>query len=339
MAVSILEPGALRTELKRGHRAPVYLLAGADSFRAERTARWLREHSVQTDMADFNTEVLYADEVPPERIVESASSYPMFGGARFLWVRHAEALPSGAALGSLLQYLERPVETTLLVLTASKLDKRLKLTTACAEAGRVVEFAPLSGNALVAQVIRQGKEHGLGLTRDAAEGLVALVGEDLGELDGELAKLALFGVGEGGEISGEELRTLVARSRDINAFALADALDGSRPGPALRSWLTLRSGGGDVMGAAAILGWRLRQLVQIRAALDAGDNPQSAARRLGLAPWQTRRLGPLAESSSSQRLAGALEAWREADRRAKSTSLGDGLAYDLALLSWAAGEP
>jgi DNA polymerase III delta subunit len=105
-------------------------------------------------MGELNTGSVWADEVPPARIAQDAAAYPMFGGQRFLWVRHAESLPTGDALAPLLAYIENPVDSTVLVLTSSKLDKRLKLTSACAANGRVVEFAPLPAAELPGPVAR-----------------------------------------------------------------------------------------------------------------------------------------------------------------------------------------
>ena len=150
--LTILDPGQLRGELKEGSIHSVYLFAGADGFRAERTARWLREKVVDPAMGGLNSESIWADERSPAQIAEAAAAYPMFGGRRFLWVRHAEMLSSGTAIESLLQYLSRPSESTVLVFTSSKLDKRLKFTAACAAKGRVVDFAPLSAGALRSQI-------------------------------------------------------------------------------------------------------------------------------------------------------------------------------------------
>jgi len=337
VATTVLTPDQLRAELKQGEIRPVYLLAGVDTFRAERTARWLTRQSLDEANADFNRDTLYADEVPPARIAETAAAFPMFGERRVVWARHAEALPSGAAIAPLLAYLENPSEHTVLLITSSKLDKRLKLTGACAGRGRVVEFGRLVGRDLVAQVGRQAREHRLDLEPAAVQVLVDLVGEDLGELDAELAKLALQDDAEGRRIGPDEVRGLVARSRDVNAFALADALEPARPAEALGEWFALRNAGGDIMGCAAILAWRFRQLAQVRAALDAGNDAQGAARAAGLAPWQGRRVVPLAQAMTAEHLESTLARWRQADRRAKSSSLGGPLAFDLAVLGWAAG--
>ncbi len=333
-SAKILTPAELKSTLAKDDPAPVYLLAGPDTWRAERTALWLKERVLDPQSAEFNAQVLQADECLPSAIVEAASAYPMFGTKRFVWVRHAEALSSGTAMDGLLEYLKSPVPSTVLVFTSAKLDKRLKFTTACANAGCAVDFQTLRGSAIFTQVARQAKSLGLNLSRNAVEELVDLVGDELGELQTELEKLALLQEGEG-EIGPEEVRLLVARSRDLDAFAVADLLRSDDPLPALRAWTKVRVGGGDPIATAAILGWRLRQLATFRAALDAGEDEGSAARRLGIPPWQARRLATLAEASSFEQLRGTLQHMRRADRRAKSSRLGASLSYDLALLSWA----
>lgn len=335
MALQVLDPARLRGELKQGSVARVYLLAGPDAFRIERTARWLREKALEGPMGELNAENLWADEVSCTKIAQDAAAFPMFGGQRFLWVRHAEALPSGDAVEPLLRYLRNPSESTVLVMTSAKLDKRLKLTAACAEAGRVVEFSPLGGADLQAQVGRQAAAHGLELGPDAIQVLVDLVGDDLAEIERELEKLALQEFE--GRIGAAEVRELVARSRSIDGFELADALDQSRPGPLLHAWTELSRRGADPFGNAAILGWRIRQLVLLQQLLDEGHPARDAASLAGLPPWQSRRLMPLIQSHSRRSLHKTLEGFVRADRRAKSSSLGAQMAYDLAILDWAAG--
>jgi DNA polymerase-3 subunit delta len=329
-----MHPDELRAELKQGDRHPVYLLAGPDGFRAERTAQWLREESRDEAMGDLNCDLLWADETPPAVIAQKASAYAMFGGRRLVWVRHAEALPAGDAIAPLLAYLESPSPDTLLVFTSSKLDKRLKFTTACAHSGRVVEFAALRGAALREQVQRQAQALGVRLGHEAVEVLLDMVGDDLAELDSELQKLAL-GATSDGTWGPDEVRVAVAASRDIDAFELVDAMDPRQPRTGLRRWFEMRQRGSDVYGSAAILLWRFRQLTQLRQALDEGLEARDAARFLGMSPWQTKRLTPLMSAYSGPQLQSILGHCLRAEARAKSTSLGAGWAYDLALLGWA----
>lgn len=331
----LIDPGTLRAELKQDELRPVYLLAGADTFRSERTARWMRERVVEGDESGLNADNLWADETTPARIAETAAAFPMFGGRRFLWVRHAEQLPTGAAIEPLLRYMERPSETTILVMTSQSLDKRLKLTKACAQAGRVVEFARLSGRDLPGQVARQAKGHGLQLDPEAIGVLTDLVGDDLAEIDQELAKLALQPESGQGALGAGRVRELVGRSRDVDAFELADGLDPGRPRDFLHGWSEQRRRGGDVYGAGAILAWRLRQLAMLREGLEAGMDAREAGSIAGLSPWQQRRVIPLARGHTAVGLEKTLEGFRRADRRAKSSSLGAELAYDLAVIRWA----
>ena len=52
------------------------LLAGADGFRIERTARWLRDKALEGPMGELNTGSVWADEVPPARIAQSTGAIP-----------------------------------------------------------------------------------------------------------------------------------------------------------------------------------------------------------------------------------------------------------------------
>jgi DNA polymerase III delta subunit len=164
---------------------------------------------------------------------------------------------------------------------------------------------------------------------------VDLVGDDLAEIDQELQKLALQGAE--GSLGAAEVREMVARSRAIDGFELADAIDQRRPQTLVRAWTELRRRGTDPFGNAAILGWRLRQLVLLQELMDEGHPPRDAASLAGLPPWQSRRLIPMLESHSAGALQKTLEGFVKADRRAKSSSLGAGIAYDLAILGWATG--
>lgn len=334
-APEILSPDALRSELRQGRLYPVYLFAGPDLFRAERTARWLREHALEGPAGELNAQTVWADETTPAEIAEAAAAYPMFGGRRFVWVRHGEKLPSGTALEPLLRYLADPVDSTVLVLSSGKLDRRLRLTAACAESGRVVDFARLSGRDLVQQVARLADEHELRLQPESLTLLVELVGDDLAEIDQELCKLALQDSAAEGAIEPDTLRRLVARSRDVEGFELADRLDPSQPQDLLHGWMESRRRGTDPYAGAAILSWRLRQLVQFAEARAEGLDAREAGTRLGMAPWQVKRLSPLLRGASTTHLQKLLEALRQADRRAKSSSLGAGVSYDLALLALA----
>jgi DNA polymerase III delta subunit len=64
---------------------------------------------------------------------------------------------------------------------------------------------------------------------------------------------------------------------------------------------------------------------------------REAGSAAGLAPFQQRRAIPLARNHSPEHLQKTLEVFRRADRRAKSSSLGAELAFDLAVLRWAVG--
>src|SRR5205814_2556324 len=77
-----------------------------------------------------------------------------------------------------------------------------------------------------------GAHHGKQLSLAAGRLLVDLVGADMGQLDQELAKLAVY-VGKAAKIEPEDVDRLVGSSRTENIFKIFDALAERRPADAL----------------------------------------------------------------------------------------------------------
>jgi DNA polymerase-3 subunit delta len=119
-------------------------------------------------------------------------------------------------------YAEKPVEQASLLLRADswrpgKLDKLVN------KVGAVIKCAPLKeAEAIKWCVDACPRRHGAKIDRNAARLLVERVGVGLARLDTELAKLVAF-AGDG-TIGPEEVRELVGRSREEQAWALQSAI-------------------------------------------------------------------------------------------------------------------
>ncbi len=119
-------------------------------------------------------------------------------------------------------YAEKPVEQASLLLRADfwragKLDKLV------AKVGVVRKYAPLKEAEAVKWCVEAcSGRHGAKIDRAAARLLVERVGTGLARLDTELAKLAAFS--GSGTIGLDEVRELVGRSREEQAWALQSAI-------------------------------------------------------------------------------------------------------------------
>jgi DNA polymerase-3 subunit delta len=142
--------------------------------------------------------------------------------------------------------------------------------------------------------------HGKVLATPAARLLVELVGAEMGLLDQELEKLAVY-VGAAPKIEARDVDQLVGRSRAENTFRIFDFIGEGKAGEALAFLDRLFEQGLDPLGVLAAVGWQLRRLAQTARLAAQGVPLQQAMVRGGVPdkPWalraaeqQFRRLGP-----------------------------------------------
>jgi DNA polymerase-3 subunit delta len=81
--------------------------------------------------------------------------------------------------------------------------------------------------------------HGIKLSPDAARLLVELVGNDLGRLDGELAKLALQSDDTGGKVDADAVTHSAAFQREQEMWDMTNELAAGNAAAALKRWRQL----------------------------------------------------------------------------------------------------
>ncbi|MCZ7681032.1 MAG: hypothetical protein M5U28_20495 [Sandaracinaceae bacterium] len=120
----------LIAEAREGRFGPVYVLYGTERFLIERATSLLKRAAVGDGIAGFNDDLFHGNAgLSAQRVIAAARTLPMMASARFILVRDVDAAPA-EEIEALAAYVAAPVDTTCLVLTASKLDKRSKLAKA-----------------------------------------------------------------------------------------------------------------------------------------------------------------------------------------------------------------
>jgi DNA polymerase-3 subunit delta len=128
--------------------------------------------------------------------------------------------------------------------------------------------------------------HSKNLSKEAAELLIELSGDELGRLYGEIDKLALFTEGEK-KITTNRVESLVGHNRLYNAFAVIDAcLTGDAAGAVNRlrnMFAEDKSAEYTVVGAFA---YHFRRMFNAKVLLDEGAEPREIAGRLRI--WSNK---------------------------------------------------
>ena len=122
-------------ELASGKPAPVYVLSSEQPLLLERAVSAIR------DATGFNYDIIEASRATASRIMATAQTLPMMAQRRMVLVRDIGSMQA-AELNKLVEYLDSPNPSTVLVAVAGKVDKRVKFFATAAKRKMLHELAP-----------------------------------------------------------------------------------------------------------------------------------------------------------------------------------------------------
>lgn len=301
-------------QITREEPKPLYVLSGPETFLIEEIVTALREAVLGAEASDWNEDRLRADDVDAQTAVLRADTPPMGSAQRLVTVRAVEKWRE-KDYTALLRYIERPNPTTVLVLIGSTVDGRTKWVKAAKKAGVVAKIETLRERELPPVVARIAKKQGKLLGTEAAQVLMMRCGEDLQTLASEIEKLALF-VGDGDEITTQDVERAAAGAGSAKIFALCDAVGGGDVSTALRL-LHNELTAGDRSGPIRVNAMLSRHFRLLMKAREAGGD---LARVLGLPPFIASQYGRQARRFNELALQRAHRVLYESDQHLKGGS-------------------
>jgi DNA polymerase III subunit delta len=303
---------------------PIILVYGPDAGLVQERADTLIRTFVDDPRDPFQLVRIEGDELAgePTRLVEEASTVPLFGGRRAIWVK-AGSRNFAPAVEALLG-LTSP--TTRVVIQAGNLRGNAPLRTVCERAKAAVTLPCYADeeNALFRLIDTEMRENGLAISPDARAALVPLLGGDRLSSRHELRKLALFAHGRS-RVELEDIRAVVS---DASKLEVDELVDAAFAGDA--NELEIQLGKARIAGTSAgtIMTTALRQVGQLHRARLAVDNgaPADESAKI-VAPFGFGRQNAIAHMlrvwtsarllrAMAQLADAALETRRQSDRAA-----------------------
>jgi DNA polymerase-3 subunit delta len=289
---------------------PAYLIHGDDHGRIGERRASLRALA-ERESGSNGVECFEGDTSAPDVVAGALAAMTFAIGRRFLIVDGAERWKDAEIATHLLPALASIGEETTIAFFARE-EGRFKVS---AQLAKAVEKA--GGSVAVERTMKarelpkwlQGEAARLGVTldRDAAQALVAHVGERQQRLLRELEKLALE-LGEGARIGAEEVDEVAAHSAEHQVWGLVDALVAGDGLAATRAYLELAAQGESVSRLVGLLARRVRDVLAIALRLEAGENAAQIKAGMKGSPWAIDRRIAEARRSDADRLSRALEA-------------------------------
>ena len=313
----------LQAEIAANKLAPVYLLTGEDIYRKQEIINQLRS-VLQPD--DFNFYSSSCDKANLGEVLAMANTAPVFSASRMIVLTGIEKLRKEPK-AALLKYVSDPLATTTLVLThndAKKMKTEKALAQACADNGRVADFAELKQAELTLWVKNKLSARGLTGDFDAIDLLCQSVGAELAALENELEKLYLYTLGRDNKtVTKEDVLACIGFSKEENPFELANAILACNKTKAVKLVDKLLDDGEEPVAILSKMTYPILKMARIKRMSEGGVPNADILHAAGLLPWESRLVSASRNYPSQKQFLAAMNKMIDADAGFKSGSGSD----------------
>jgi DNA polymerase-3 subunit delta len=292
---------------------PVYALLGADSFlQLEHLEEILRQLPADAQRSDLDGERCELSDV-----LDELRSFAMFGGAKLVVVRSADAFLTRFR-EQLEDYVAAPSEASTLVLRLNTLPSNQRIYKAIAKVGQIVDCNPPKLKDIPQWIISRSAVHKVRIDPDAARQLADFLGDDLGRIDNEMAKLSI--IAPNARITLAEVNGGVAFQREQEMWDMTGQLAAGNSAEALRRWRRLvQLDPSSEFRAVTWLGMWLENVRKALAMRKSGMNPMAIGSALRI--WPRENIDPFLRTANALGIDGvarALDMLATVDYQSKS---------------------
>jgi DNA polymerase-3 subunit delta len=280
----IRRPKDLTLALKQGTIEPFYLLFGPETYLRDRAARAIADEALRdTLLREFNDISVSLGDGDAHAAVAEAEQLPMMSSRRVIRVTDFNKLDEdNEAL--LLRYLERPVETSVVIFVTDDIDKRKKFAKTLMQ-GAAFEYAPLNDGDLTTWARAHLNGLKTEVEADVLRRVVELVGSDVRTLSNELNKLSAAAL-PSGKITMELVEALVGRSRELMNWDLTDQMLARNRPRALRVLEHLLDDGAPPLMLIGLIASTYRRMALAQALLSQGVSSREIFRQVPMPPFK-----------------------------------------------------
>ena len=210
-------------DLKNRIYKPVYYLMGEESYYIDKISEYIAQTVLNESEKEFNQTIIYGADTDIATIINAAKRYPMMSKYQVVIVKEAQGVKN---MDELSYYLQRPLESTILVLCHKHgvLDRRKKLAAEIEKVGVLFESKKIKDAQLPGFISSYLKRRSVEIEPKASEMMAEFVGADLSRMAGELEKLIITLPREQKRITPEQIERNIGISKDYNNFELRNAL-------------------------------------------------------------------------------------------------------------------
>ena len=323
-----MNPNELIQQIPTGPIEHFYFLYGAERFYQVEIIKAIKRQLITDDNCDFNLETFDAKSSSLNQWIGSVKTLSFLGGTKLVIVRNLHEVFSKQKdleelnLQALIDYAKTPLAEACLVITADKVDRRLKLIKTLTELKSAVCCEAPQNNAekkrLWPWVQARAKESGYSISKNAAESLGNRVGNRPGILAQELEKLLVY-AGKNKSISESDIMEVIGETKQ-KIWDLNDALMGKQTEIALKLLHNKLDHGVAPEQILGAISSKFRTVWEAKNYHEQRHPANQIAKKMGIPTWKVQKLLKQAQKFSVQQLRKCYAELVQADRSLKSTS-------------------
>lgn len=266
---------------------PVFVVAGKEYYLKSLVCEKL-EAAILPEGAEMARSLFDGESTDWASVKDDLQTPPFGSAVRLVLVKDADDFVSKHR-ERLEKYLEKPSSCGVLVLEVTSWKSNTRLAKIVPDAQTMM--CEPKKPAMLASFLSKWcvSRHQKKIASDAVQMLLEQVEPDLGLMEQELAKLAVY-TGERDTITAKDVDTLVARNRSSTVWVMLDALAAGQPGTAFMTLQQLIEQGEDPQGLFAGMAWQLRKMAQAHRLLQDGASLQGAVAQAGLPPFKAQSI-------------------------------------------------
>jgi DNA polymerase III subunit delta len=315
--MSVRSRKELLQSLKQGKIEPVYFLLGAESYLRDQAARAIADEALrETLLREFNDSTFSLKPGDARAAIAAAEQLPMMSPRRVVQIRDFSKV-NEASEEILLAYINRPVETSVVIFSTDDIDKRKKFAKKLMS-GAAFEFAPLNN----AELSAWARSHLAELKADAAPAVVSriveLVGSNVRTLANELNKLATAAL-PSANITLDLVEELVGRSRELMNWELTDQMLSRNRARATKTLQHLLDDGAPPVMLIGLIASTYRRMALAQALLSKGAPPKEIFRQVPMPPFKQSSYLQMLNRADGRKLAQQMVRIAEADLGIKTS--------------------
>jgi DNA polymerase-3 subunit delta len=265
---------------------PIYVLQGDEHFLKRRVLTALKTLVLGPEESEFGLSSREGDRSEWAEVHDELETLPFLSPRRLVVIERADSFVTRER-PRLEKYFAEPAKMGVLVLEVQSWPATTRLAKLLPEAATIACKAPSAQKLPEWCAGWCAAQHGKPLSAPAARMLVDLVGADMGLLDQEMAKLAIY-AGGNSRIDTADVDQLVGQSRAENTWKIFDLIGAGQTGEALTLLDRLLDQGEDPLRLLGAFSMQLRRLAQAARLAVQGESLADALERVGVPPFGRR---------------------------------------------------